>query len=167
MLTVLIETHNDEEALARTLSSLVSAAVEGIVREVLVCDRASSDQTAVVADHAGCTVFSDGDMAAALRRAKGEWLLLVEPGARLAEGWTEAAMAHMAQLTGPARFTRSRIGQPPLFTRLFSRARPLAEGLLLTRRQAVALLKGTDLSALKRLSARRLPAEIIPSPRRR
>ena len=33
MLSVLIETRNDEEALARTLASLVGGAVEGVVRE--------------------------------------------------------------------------------------------------------------------------------------
>ena len=39
MLSVIIETKNDEEALARTLGSLVSAVVQGVVREVIVCDR--------------------------------------------------------------------------------------------------------------------------------
>src|SRR5690606_15838389 len=43
MLTVLIETKDHEEALARTLASLVGAAVEGIVRDVLVCDLGSVD----------------------------------------------------------------------------------------------------------------------------
>ena len=38
MLSVLIETRDEEERLARTLASLVGAAVEGVVREVIVCD---------------------------------------------------------------------------------------------------------------------------------
>ena len=54
MLTVLIETRNDEEGLARTLASLVGGAVEGVVRDVIVCDRGSTDQTHRVAEHAGC-----------------------------------------------------------------------------------------------------------------
>ena len=44
MLSVLIETRNDEEGLARTLASLIAAAVEGVVREVIVCDLGSTDQ---------------------------------------------------------------------------------------------------------------------------
>jgi glycosyltransferase involved in cell wall biosynthesis len=59
MLSVVIETNNDEDALARTLASLVSAAVEGVVREVIVCDRGSTDRTHLVAEHAGCP-FSPG-----------------------------------------------------------------------------------------------------------
>ena len=45
MLTVVIETLNDEEALAATLAALVPAAVEGLVCEVIVHDRGSSDAT--------------------------------------------------------------------------------------------------------------------------
>ncbi|TIR96069.1 MAG: glycosyl transferase family 2, partial [Mesorhizobium sp.] len=36
MLSVLIETRNDEEGLARTLASLIGGAVEGVVRDVIV-----------------------------------------------------------------------------------------------------------------------------------
>ncbi|WP_308240316.1 glycosyltransferase [Mesorhizobium sp. J428] len=142
MLTVLIETHNDEEGLARTLSSLVAGSVEGVVREVLVHDRGSTDQTAYVADHAGCGMIAEGELAAGLRRARGDWLMVLEPGARLTEGWTEAVMLHMSSGTTPARFSRSRIGRPRFLARLFSTRRPFADGLVITKRQALALLKG-------------------------
>ena len=58
MLSVLIETRNDEEGLARTLASLVGGAVEGVVREVIVCDLGSTDQTHDVAEHAGCAYLA-------------------------------------------------------------------------------------------------------------
>ncbi|TIU37731.1 MAG: glycosyl transferase family 2, partial [Mesorhizobium sp.] len=60
MLSVLIETRNDEEGLARTLASLVGGAVEGVVRDVIVCDQGSTDQTHRVAEHAGCHYVSGG-----------------------------------------------------------------------------------------------------------
>ena len=87
MLTVLIETMNDEEGLARTLASLIGGVVEGVVRDVIVCDRGSTDQTHRVAEHAGCHYIANGGVAAGISQAKGEWLLLVEPGARLVDGW--------------------------------------------------------------------------------
>ena len=93
MLSVLIETHNDEEALARTLASLVGGAVEGVVREVIVCDHGSTDQTHYVAEHAGCHFLRSGGVAAAVAQAKGDWLLLLEPGARLADGWIDDVAA--------------------------------------------------------------------------
>jgi len=108
MLSVLIETMNDGEGLARTLSSLVGAAVEGVVREVVVCDRGSTDATAAVADHAGCTFIANADIAAGIRRAKGDWLLLLEPGARLEGDWMAAVLDHAATATMPACFSRSR-----------------------------------------------------------
>ena len=58
MLSVVIETLNDEDPLARTLSSLVGPAVEGAVREVIVCDRGSTDGTVERLQRAGFRVGS-------------------------------------------------------------------------------------------------------------
>jgi len=169
MLTVVIETRNDEEALARTLASLVGGSVQGVVREVVVHDLGSTDHTAMVADHAGCHMVASGELPAGLMRAKGDWLLLLEPGARLVDGWTESVLHHMSGATTPARFARSHIGRAPFLARLFSRRRPLQEGLLITKRQAVSLLRGGgELAAIGRsVASRRIEAEIIPSPKRR
>ncbi|MEQ1951035.1 glycosyltransferase [Mesorhizobium yinganensis] len=169
MLTVLIETRNDEEALARTLASLVGAAVEGVVRDVIVCDRGSTDQTHRVADHAGCHYVADGGIAAGIRQAKGEWLLMLEPGARLVDGWTEAVIGHIAKVSMPARFSRSRADRKPLFSRIFSAPTALAEGLVIRKGQAMALAKSAQSAeAIARgLASRRLDAEIrVAEPRR-
>lgn len=163
MLTVLIETRNHEEALARSLAALVPAAVEGFVREVIVCDRGSTDHTQYVAEHAGCHFLAHAGIAAGIHQAKGEWLLLLEPGARLAEGWTEEAAIHAARQTIPARFSHGRADRAPFLVRIFAAKRPLAEGLLITKRQALALSgKGRDAEGIARgLAAKRLPAEIF------
>jgi glycosyltransferase involved in cell wall biosynthesis len=168
MLTVLIETRNDEDALARTLASLVSGAVEGIVREVLVHDRGSTDRTAVVADHAGCVLVSDGDLVGGVRRAKGDWLLFIEPGARLSDGWIDAVIAHAGRMTTPARFLRARNTETGFLSRFLARRRPLSEGLLVSKRQALAKLRpGEEAEALaRRLTSRRIGAEILPAARR-
>ena len=104
-----------------------------------------------------------------MKRAKGDWLLLLEPGARLMDGWTDAVLHHMTGGSAPARFSRSRIGRQPFLARFFKASRPLADGLLMTKRQAIALAKtGGELTALGRgISTRRIAAEIIPSPKRR
>ena len=64
MLSVIVPTRNSEEGLARTLSSLVSGAAEGVVREVVVVDDASTDGTRIVADAAGCTLVEAGGILA-------------------------------------------------------------------------------------------------------
>lgn len=168
MLTVLIETHNDEEPLARTLASLVPAAVEGLVRDVIVCDRQSVDHTHEVADQAGCVFIAGGELQAALRRARCEWILFLEPGARPIDGWMDPVIAHTGKLASPARFTRAREDRPGFFSRFFSARRPLADGLVMTRRQALALGKSArSADAIARgVSARRISGLISPAPER-
>ncbi|MDW6020840.1 glycosyl transferase family 2 [Mesorhizobium sp. BAC0120] len=165
MLSVLIETRDDEEALARTLASLIGAAVEGVVREVIVVDLGSTDQTRYVAEHAGCHFLTDGGIAAAITAAKSEWLLLVEPGARLVEGWTEPVVAHVNRSTMPARLSRSRDDRLSFLVRLFSANRPLVEGLVISKRQAFGLAKNAgNAEALARgLAVKRLSAGISPA----
>ena len=166
MLTVLIETRNDEEGLSRTLGSLIGGAVEGAVREVIVCDLGSSDQTHYVAEHAGCQFLAGGGIVAGIARAKGEWLLIVEPGARLVEGWIEPVMRHIARSTVPARFSRSRHDRLPFLARLFSARRPLVDGLVISKRQASALARNSaNAEGLARgLATSRLSGEIAPAP---
>lgn len=168
MLSVLIETANDEEKLARSLGSLVSGAIDGTVREVIVCDRGSSDQTRYVAEHAGCRFIAGGGIEVAIREAKSDWLLLIEPGARLLDGWTEHVAGHLSRASGPARFSSSRKDRAPFLSRVFSTRRALADGLVITKRQALSLAKGRDgaQSIARGLSTRKLAAEIVgASPR--
>ncbi|MGE0280380.1 MAG: glycosyl transferase family 2 [Rhizobiaceae bacterium] len=165
MISVLIETKDDEEGLARTLSTLIGGAVEGVVREVIVCDRGSTDQTHKVAEHAGC-VFISGTASAGARQAKGDWLLLLEPGARLVDGWIESAASHTRKATIAARFTRSRAHRSPFLSRVFPGNRALTEGLLIRKSQAVSLSRsGQDAEAIGRgLATKRLEGEIIVAP---
>jgi glycosyltransferase involved in cell wall biosynthesis len=164
MLSVLIETLNDEEGLARTLASLVGGAVEGVVREVIVCDTGSTDQTHRVAEHAGCQYVAGGT-ALGIGQAKGDWLLLLEPGARLVDGWTDEVVAHTARQTMAARFSPAR-GSRTFLSRVFSGNRALAVGMLINRRQASALSKsaGSGEAIARGLATRKLDAEIWVAP---
>ncbi len=162
MLTVIIETNNSEEALSRTLGPLVSGAVNGLLRDVIVHDTGSSDNTWKVAEQAGCAFVSNASLLDCIRRARGDWLLFLEPGSRLASNWIEAVERHVGLVQSPGKFTRSRFGQPGFFTRVIRRETPLADGLLITKRQATALAgDGRNSAAIARgIAARRLNAEI-------
>lgn len=166
MISVLIETRDSEEGLARTLSSLIGGAVEGIVREVIVCDLGSGDHTHKVAEHAGCA-FLNGTVADGIKQARSEWLLLIEPGARLVDGWIEPAALHMAKATIAARFSRSRAQRRPFLSRILRSNRALAQGLLIRRSQAASLARpGLDAEAIARgLATRQLDAEILVADR--
>ncbi|GAB5508253.1 MAG: glycosyltransferase [Rhizobiaceae bacterium] len=168
MLSVIIETQNDEDPLARTLASLVGAAVEGAVREVIVCDRGSRDGTARVADHAGCTLIADGKIGQAIERAKSDWLLVIEPGARPLEDWAEHVAGHLASQTSAACFSRSPEDRLPFLARIFSSKRALAEGLLITRKQVAGLARKAETAddLARGLAMKRLAARIAVAPQR-
>lgn len=166
MISVIIETRDHAEALARTLGSLVPAAVEGFVRDVTVRDLGSSDETREVCGHAGARWLEGVEIAEAIKSARCDWLLLLAPGARLLDGWIEPASFHMQKQTSPARFTRSRAQKLSLFARFKGGPDALGEGLLIHRTQALALARsGVNAQGLARgLAMRRLSGEIAPPP---
>ncbi|MCO6392061.1 glycosyl transferase family 2 [Aliihoeflea aestuarii] len=133
MISVLIETKDHEAELARTLASLVQGAVEGVVREVVVCDRGSTDGTALVAEHAGCVFVAGTSAQDQAETARGDWLLFLQPGARLASGWVESVREHIAVSKVPARFSRSSQTALPVWSRLLTRRNAFAEGLLIPK----------------------------------
>ncbi len=167
MLTVVIETLNDEEALAATLAALVPAAVEGLVCEVIVHDRGSSDATVAVGDQAGCTLVGPGGLGGGLTAARGTWLLLLEPGALPGEGWMEAVANHVGTQCRPARFSPARSRAVQVLRRLFGRAGPLADGVLVSKAEALSRYRpqGGLETVARGLRRRRLAAAIRPAPR--
>ena len=87
--------------------------MEGLIREVIVVDRGSSDQTFEIADDAGAKFLrSEGDVSARIAEgasaAKGPWLLILDPRVRLEHGWETAALKHLNASRGSARFRLER-----------------------------------------------------------
>lgn len=164
MLTVLMECRDNEPELAHTLAVLVSGAVDGLVSDVIVLDHGSSDGSARVADAAGCRFVDKWELAEVLRMARGDWIMLLEPGARPQPGWIEDVLEHASLSKAPARFTPSRRFRRPLLKR-WKRSGALEHGFLMPKREAAALVTpGMDLSALTRTSpVRKLRSELIPA----
>jgi hypothetical protein len=98
MLSVVIPTHDCERALVATLASLVPGLMASAVREVIVADSGSTDQTRQVVDVAGCTLFASdlprgACLAAAAATARADWLMFLRPGAVLEQGWAQEVLA--------------------------------------------------------------------------
>jgi len=97
-----------------TLAALVPGATAGLITEVLVADGGSQDDTAVVADIAGCNfMVIEGSLAARLKaavaQARAPWLLFLHPGTVLDAPWTGEVGRFVQQ---PARH-----GQAAVFRR--------------------------------------------------
>jgi hypothetical protein len=71
------------EAVVRTLAALVPAAIEGVVRDVMMCAPASTPDLARICDHAGCDLFmaEPGDsLRDALARLKEQRVFVLRAG---------------------------------------------------------------------------------------
>jgi glycosyltransferase involved in cell wall biosynthesis len=114
MLSVIIPTRNSDRILVPMLSALVPGATAGIITEVLVADAGSQDETAAVADIAGCNlIVAEGPLGRRLKAAAGKarapWLMFLQPGTVLDAPWTGEVERFVQQ---PARY-----GQAAVFRR--------------------------------------------------
>ncbi|MGI9405470.1 MAG: TIGR04283 family arsenosugar biosynthesis glycosyltransferase [Hyphomicrobiaceae bacterium] len=94
MLSVIIPTLDAERGLVRTLTALVPASVEGLVKEVIVVDGGSEDRTCQIADDAGALIVKaprgrGGQLRAGAEIARGDWLLFLHADTVLDETWID------------------------------------------------------------------------------
>ncbi len=93
-ISVIIPTLDSVRHLPLALAPLVDGMGEGLIREVIVSDGGSTDETLAIGDAAGCALIS-GDpgrakqLIAGAAQAKGKWLLFLHPQTALARGWTD------------------------------------------------------------------------------
>ena len=130
MLSVIIPTEGVEQTAVATLAALVPGAAAGLIREVLLVDRAGNGVIERVADVAGCRFLPfEGPHAAALaagaRQARAPWLMFLRAGAVLDTGWIEETTQFIqgVALSGPA--ARRHLPLCALALRRHAAARPL------------------------------------------
>ena len=92
MLSVVIATQNSERQLVPVLSALVQGVTAGVLRDVILVDSGSTDDTATIGDAAGCVfLHSVGDIGVRLRQGaasvRGRWIMFLSPSSLLEEGW--------------------------------------------------------------------------------
>ncbi len=100
MISVVIPTLNAAAHLPRALASLMPG-VGGIVKQVIVADGGSDDETRAIAEEAGCDIVAaERGRAKQLRAgadaAKGKWLLFLHADTALAPGWVEETQTFIA-----------------------------------------------------------------------
>ena len=150
MLSVIIPTRDSERALVATLAALVPAAMEGFIAEVVIADAGSRDDTAAVADVAGCKFrVLEGPLGKRLKTAaasaRAPWLLFLRPGTVLDAPWVGEARRFVEQPSAAApaaSFRRGVAGGPALrealsllAAALGARRRPRPEqGLIVAKR---------------------------------
>jgi rSAM/selenodomain-associated transferase 2 len=99
-LSIVIPALNAEAGLPETLSALVPGSVSGLVREVVVSDGGSSDNTRDIAEGTGARIVTGSkgrgvQLRAGASAAKGEWLLFLHADTALEAGWDKEVSRFM------------------------------------------------------------------------
>jgi len=111
-------------ALAQLLAQLVPAAVDGLVKEVVIAGATEPGLDALIEDSGARFVAASGDrgalLAAGAAVARGDWILALDPERGLPEAWRGPVEAHLAggagaaALLAPAGGLLARLTAPPL-----------------------------------------------------
>lgn len=154
MISVIIPTLNAGPTIGPALSALVPAAVDGVIRQVIVADGGSTDETREIADLSGADVVRAApgrgrQLAEGAKIARFPWLLFLHGDTVLSEGWDREAMSFIRRVdegdlpSGAAvfRFGVDDRGLAPRLLEALSLARCKAgglpagdQGLLISRR---------------------------------
>ncbi|MBU2582115.1 MAG: TIGR04283 family arsenosugar biosynthesis glycosyltransferase [Alphaproteobacteria bacterium] len=108
MISVVIPTLNAESTLGPCLAALVPAALDGVVRQVIIADGGSTDQTIAIADDAGADLVVTGpgrgqQIIAGLAEARSPWLLILHADTILESGWEAEASGFMESVDTGSR----------------------------------------------------------------
>lgn len=169
MISVVIPTLNAAPTITRALAPLVSGVADGLVKECIIVDGASADETRDMAEAAGCTLIAGAQgrakqLIAGAKAARGAWLLFLHQNTALEPQWLDethrfvtrtdqrAAVFRLAQDDGGAL-------RPALIANLLA---PRGEqGLLIARKLYDEIggyrdVAGEDADIIRRLGAARL-----------
>jgi rSAM/selenodomain-associated transferase 2 len=103
MISVIIPALNAQQHLASSFNSLIPAAIEGVVSEVIVADGGSSDATERIAEAAGATFLRcppgrGAQLHAGAQAARGRWMLFLHADTVLQSGWEQEASRFIREI---------------------------------------------------------------------
>src|SRR5690348_2902426 len=95
MLTVVVEAGEASERLAGLLAALTSAAVDGLVREVLIAGGRPADLLEVLREETGAELAPD--LIGAVAQARSDRLLVLPAAIRLRSDWLASLGRHLRE----------------------------------------------------------------------
>lgn len=130
MISVVLVASEDLPGLAAQMAMLVPAAVDGLVKEVILVADGEPGVDALAEDSGASLVSAAGDIGARLSAgaaaARGDWILTLRAAPALREGWREPIEKHLAGGAGAPAVLAIPGG-------LLSRLSPRLHGVLVRR----------------------------------
>ncbi|MGI9391234.1 MAG: TIGR04283 family arsenosugar biosynthesis glycosyltransferase [Boseongicola sp.] len=110
-LSVVIPSLNAASELPETAKALMPGLTEGLIRELVVTDGGSSDDTLEIARALGAVIVEGppgrgGQIALGVEAARAEWLLILHADTHLGPGWPDAVWRHIESGQNKAGYFR-------------------------------------------------------------
>jgi len=104
MVSAIIPTLNSQEFLPRLFESLIVGVMSGVLKEVIIADGGSKDDTLFISDAAGAKIVEAPEsrgarLAMGAKAARGDWLMFLHPEIALEPRWDEEAISFMEKTT--------------------------------------------------------------------
>lgn len=101
-ISIVIPTLNAADALPGCVESLMEGLNAGLIREVIISDGGSTDDTQRIADAIGAQVVNGapsrgGQLRRGCAKARGDWLLVLHADTVLMPGWADVVSDHLGQ----------------------------------------------------------------------
>ena len=152
MISVVLVASEDLSGLAAQMTMLVPAAVDGLVKEVILVAEGEAGVEALAEDSGARLVKAPDDgaarLAAGAAAARGDWILTLRAAPCLREGWREPIEKHLAGGAGAPACLTAPGG-------IWSRLSPRLHGLFVRRLDWPAVV-GDERTIAKALRAKRL-----------
>ncbi|QMU58470.1 MAG: glycosyltransferase [Boseongicola sp.] len=122
-LSIIIPTLNAATQLPETANALLEGISTGLIKELIISDGGSSDETEMIAKELGAIFISGkksrgGQIARGVAAAKGDWLLILHADTHLSPDWMGAAQVHMTHHGQDAGWFRLRFRAEGIMAKL-------------------------------------------------
>ena len=125
-LSIIIPTYNAAPIIGPCLNALMPGVMAGLVRELIIVDGGSTDETLVIAEAAGATIIEaekgrGPQLVKGAAEADGDWLLFLHADTRLSDGWNDVVQSFIEQnAVGRAAAFQFRLDDPGIGARFLA-----------------------------------------------